>query len=85
MSCEGPAAPVVSQSYLLQPTPVLFLTRDVTTTWFRKRKVCVKEVDVGREMGKNTLDLQRLLSIELHFAYSFLLTSRRLCPLPLTS
>lgn len=56
MACEGPAAPVVSQSYLLQPTPVacavLFLSRDVTTAWFRKRKVCVKEMCVRREMEK---------------------------------
>lgn len=46
-------------------------------------KKCMSE-----EKQKNTLDLLSSLSIELHFAYSFLLTSRRLqltlCPLPLT-
>lgn len=56
MACEGPAAPVVSQSYLLELTPVacpvLFLSRDVTTAWFRKRKLRVKEVYVGRETEK---------------------------------
>lgn len=62
----------------------------VTTAWFRKRgRVCVKELCVGREIGKNNVDLQRSLSIVLHFAHSFLLPSRRLqltlCPLPLTS
>lgn len=71
MFCERPAVPVASQSYLLQPTAVAcpgFLTRDATTAWFRKRKVCVKEMCVSRETGKNTLDLRRSLSVELHFA-----------------
>lgn len=49
----------------------------------------MKDVYIVIEIGKNTLDLQRSLSIELHFAYGFLLPSRRLqltlCPLPLTS
>lgn len=51
-------------------------------------RVCVKEVYVGREIGKNTLDPQRSLGIGLHFASSFPLPSRRLqvtlCSFPLT-
>lgn len=53
-----------------------------------RERVCVKEVCVGREIGKNTLDPQRSLGIGLHFASSFLLPSRRLqltlCFFPLT-
>lgn len=103
MSCVRPAAlwPVSPISCSTPVAcPVLLLTRGeecanqttqvVTTAWFRKRgSVCVKELCVGREIGKNTVHLQRSLSIVLHFAHSFLLPSRRLqltlCPLPLTS
>lgn len=93
MSCDRPAAlwPVSPISCSTPVAcPVLLLTRGVTTAWFRKKgRVCVKEVSVHREIGQNTVDLQRSLSIVLHFAHSFLLPSRRLqltlCPLPLTS
>ena len=50
-------------------------------------RVCMKEVYVGREIGKNTLDPQRSLGVGLGFASGFRLSSRRLqltlCSFPL--